>query len=169
LKKLVEGVGYRYVGDLASPLLVLDELSLKFFGRSDIDIVDMSYNPVVLTQDLLISGIKYDKAIIVGAVSRNGKPGTLRIYRYDSYPKMTTDEIQERIADGVSGGLSLENIVAVARALEASSGIRIFPEETYFIEIEPQNASWEEGLSQPVKRAIRAVVATVIKLLGEDL
>ena len=71
MKKLVGGVGYRYVGDLASPLLVLDELSLKFFGRSDIDIVDMSYNPVVLTRDLLISGIKYDKAIIVGAVSRN--------------------------------------------------------------------------------------------------
>lgn len=171
MKKLVGGLGYRYVGDLAAPLLILDELSMKLFGRPDIDLIDMSYNPVALIQDLLISGAKYDKAVIVGTVSRYNKPGSVRIYRYEEYPMMSHDEIRERIADGVSGGISLENLVAVARALEMTAKTRIFPEETYLVEIEPLNISWEEGISQPVRKAIRMAVSTILRILdlGESL
>jgi hydrogenase maturation protease len=148
-RALVGGVGYTNLRDgSAGPVLV--ERLAGTLGP-DVDVEDLSYSPIDV-MFLLQRRPPYARCIFVGAVSRGSAPGTVRVARWDPEPEPDA-AVQERVAEAVSGVISLENVLRITRRFGA------LPDEVTVIEIEPEDESWGDGLTPTMERALDEVAA----------
>src|SRR5262245_9869322 len=104
---LIGAVGYAWQADLAFGLIVIEALH-QLSWPADVEIADLSYNPVAVFQQ--IRAQHYDRVILVAAVQRGHSPGELMAYRPTGILP-DTNEIQQRIIESGSGIISLDNIV----------------------------------------------------------
>lgn len=154
-RALVGGVGYTNLRDgSAGPVLV--ERIAGTLGP-DVDVEDLSYSPIDVM--FLLQRRSYTRAVFVGAVSRGETPGTLRVRRWDPEPE-PAEAVQARVAEAVSGVISLDNL------LQINAHFGALPAEVTLIEIEPEDESWGEGLTATMERALGEVAAL---LRGEAL
>lgn len=151
-RALIGGVGYTNLRDgSAGPVLV--ERLAGTLGP-DVDVEDLSYSPIDV-MFLLQGRPRYARAVFVGAVSRGSPPGTVRVGRWEPEPEPDA-AVQERVAEAVSGVISLENVLRITRHFGA------LPDEVTVIEIEPEDESWGEGLTPTMERAL-GEVATLLR------
>lgn len=148
-RTLVGGVGYTSLRDgSAGPLLVQ---RLAGTLGPDVDVEDLSYSPIDV-MFLLQRRPAYGHAIFIGAVSRGEAPGTVRVRRWDPAPE-PTGIVQGRVAEAVSGVISLDNL------LHINAHFKALPPEVTLIEIEPEDETWGEGLTPTMERALGEVTA----------
>lgn len=154
MRILVCGVGYRYLRDNAVGVWITDTLAPE--ASNGIEFEDLGYHPVGFTQNLE-ERPPYDRIVFVGAVDRGRAPATVTAYRYDHVLPDAT-EIQERVADSVTGSISLDNLVIVAEAFKA------LPEDVWVVEIEPADETWGDGFSPEVEAKLPEIMETVWSL-----
>ncbi len=154
MRVLVCGVGYRFLRDNALGIYVTDTLAPQ--ATNGVEFEDLGYNPVGFTQNLNERD-DYDRIVFVGSVNRGREPGTITAYQYDhALPEL--EEVHERIADSVTGSISLDNLIIVSEAFKA------LPEDVWIVEIEPDDETWGEGFSDAVETRIPELMETVWSL-----
>jgi hydrogenase maturation protease len=157
---LVAGVGYSHLSDLSfGPLLVerLQELSWP----DGVRIEDFSYGPIGVLMRLEDEPFRYSRAVFAGAMERDRVPGTLNIYSWEGGPA-DPEQVQARIAEAVTGVISLENLLIIMDHFGA------LPASTSVIELEPVEREWGMDMSplgrQRIEEALDWIQADVSSL-----
>ena len=156
-RTLIACVGYRNLRDLSAGNAVVDAL-LPLPWPEGVEVEDLSYGPMDAIFRLREAG--FARLFIVGTVGQpSARPGRIlwRPWRYEPEAPAT---IQARVAEAVTGVISLENLLVICAHFAA------LPPDVTVIEIEPGDDSWGDEFSQPVARAIAAVVADLIAACG---
>jgi hydrogenase maturation protease len=139
MRVLVGGVGYRNLRDGSVGPWFADRLQ----SRNGVEVEDVSYHPVGFSQNLE-DREPYDRIVLVAGVSRGRPAGTVEAYRWDgSLPP--PEEIQARVAEAVTGVISLDNLLVVCGAFGA------LPGDVRVVEVEPADEGWGEGFSPEVE------------------
>ena len=153
IRTLVGGVGYSDLRDFSVGPLLLDRLALDGWPVG-VTLEDLSYNPVSVVHRLQEAEPPFDRLVLVGALQRGRRPGAVVAYRWDgSLPGI--EIIQGRVAEAVTGVISLENLALVVGGLGAA------PPEMVLVEIEPEI----EGLGSELSAAVAAAADEAIRLV----
>jgi hydrogenase maturation protease len=151
MRVLVGGVGYRFLRDESVGPYVSDALAER--ATAAVEVEDLSYHPVGLVQNLQARQ-PYDRIVLVAGVRRGRAPGTIEAYRWNG-DLPSRDEIQERVAEAVTGTISLDNLLIVCEALGG------FPDDVCVVEVEPEAEGWGEEFSPVICQRIPEVMETV--------
>lgn len=155
---LVGGVGYRNLRDHSFGVVLIEALAAREWPPA-VSVEDISYNPIALVQRLHddLPDARFDVAIIAGAMQRTGRrPGTLSVYRWDNVlPE--AGAIHGAITEAVTGIISLDNTLLVARHFNA------LPDTVVVIELEPEAHEYGDELTP----GVAAALARSIELVGE--
>lgn len=149
---LVAALGHAWLRDQAFGLHVLAELRRR--GRDDgVELVDWSFGMIAAFQKL--SERRYERAIFVSGTARGRSPGSLhRFVPAACLPPR--DEVHARVADGVMGLVSVDNLVILGRYYGA------LPDDVVLVEAEPADETWGDRLSPEVARVLDAGVEAVL-------
>jgi hydrogenase maturation protease len=151
MRVLVGGVGYRFLRDESIGPHVSDLLAER--ADDGVEVEDLSYHPVGLVHNLQ-ERPPYDRLVVVAAVRRGRKAGTVEAYRWDR-KLPPPEEIQERVSEAVTGVISLDNLLIVGEALGG------LPPDVRVVEVEPGPEEWGEGFSAAVERRLPEVMDAV--------
>lgn len=144
-RTLIGGVGYPDLRDFSLGPLVAERLAGEPWPP-EVSVENLSYNPVAVVHRLQEADPPFGRLVLVGAVRRGRRPGCLVAYRWDrALPG--AEEVQERVAEAVTGVISLDNLVLVTAALGAA------PEEVVVVEVEPEVEAAGDELTEAVRRA----------------
>lgn len=153
---LVAGVGYTHLGDLSfGPAFVERARDVSDAG---VAVEDLSYGPIAVVDWLRDEPGRFERAIFVGAGQHGATPGTLSRSRW-STAQRPADEVQARIAEAVTGTISLENLLVIA------THFGVLPSRTEVVELEPIATGWGEPLSAVAEERM----AELARSLGWDL
>ena len=159
---LVGGVGYRNLRDHSFGVALVDSLAAREWPP-DVAVEDLSYNPIAVVQRLQDEPADrpFDLAVLVGALQRPGRlPGTLSVYRWDNV--LPGDEaIQGAITEAVTGIISLDNTLIVARHFDA------LPRAVVVVELEPDAHEFGDSLTPAAAVALTFARDTVARLVLE--
>ncbi len=167
MRVLVGGVGYRNLRDGSIGPYLIDRMAAEASGgaavdardgpmsggRDGVEVEDLSYHPVGLSQNLQ-DRPRYDRLVFVAAVGRGLAPGTVSAYRWDGVLP-SRDQIQERVSEAVTGVISLENTLIVCGALGG------LPDDVRVVEVEPADEGWGEGFSPEVEARLGEIEEAV--------
>jgi hydrogenase maturation protease len=152
MRVLVGGVGYRNLRDGSLGPHLADTLAER--AGDGIEVEDLSYHPVGLHQNL-IDRDPYDRIVLAAAVSRAGRvPGSIHTYRWNRRLP-STERIQGRISEAVTGVISLDNLLIVCTALGG------LPDDTRVVEVEPADEGWGEGFSPVIEARLEEIEEAV--------
>lgn len=146
---LIGGVGYRNLRDHSFGVVLVDSLATREWPP-DVCVEDISYNPIAVVQRLQADAedCRFDLAVIVGAMQRPGRsPGTLSVYRWDNVLP-SAEAIHEAITEAVTGIISLDNTLVVARHFDA------LPRTVVVVELEPDAHEFGDSLTPDVAAAL---------------
>src|SRR5215218_8259757 len=110
---VVGGVGHLYQGDLDLGRVAVERLRDEEFGEG-VALEEFSYGAVAVAQRL--EELRPDVLVLVGAVERGRKPGTVERREVTSLPR-DPGEIQGAIADAITGYIHLDLVLEVAHGL----------------------------------------------------
>ncbi len=147
---LIGSVGYKNLRDLSFGPLLLERLE-QMDWPAHVELRDVSYGPIAVMQWLQDSPGKYCRAIFLSAVERGRQAGTLEVYEWKP-PALTTDLVQERVSEGVTGVISLDNLLIICQHFG------VLPPEVICIEVEPVNSEFGSECSAAI--AARLAAAT---------
>ncbi|CAN5247985.1 hypothetical protein BH20GEM2_BH20GEM2_03810 [soil metagenome] len=143
---LIGGVGHPELQDIS----VGPVLSLKFAEEEwpqGTLVEDLSYGPVAVMHRFNDFDPPLRRVILFGAVRRERQAGALAAYRWDrALPE--DEEIQDRVAEAVTGVIGLDNLLIVTTALGA------MPAEVLVVEVEPAVEAMGTGFSPQVAPAV---------------
>jgi hydrogenase maturation protease len=151
-KILIAGVGYRDLRDLSLGPVLMDRLAQDAWPAG-IEVEDLSYSPIAVMHTL-DEREPYDRMILVAGVKRQRPPGGPYCYRWD-HRLPDAQEIQARVAEAVTGVISLENLLIIA------SYFGKLPDDVVVIEVEASDEGWGEGFTPYVESAIPAVIEAI--------
>ena len=163
MRVIVAGVGYRNLRDHSIGVEVADRLATREWG-DDIVVEDLSYNPIAVVQRLQDEAPerRFERAVLVGAVERPGRPpGMVTAYRWDGVlPR--EDEIQRAVTEAVTGVIALDNTLVIGRHFEG------WPADIAVVEVEPLVHEFGDTLSDVVARVFDPVCALVARLASDE-
>lgn len=135
---LIAGVGYSNLTDLSLGPILYEQLVKRTWPEGT-DVEDFSYGPLFILH-FLGEREAYDRIILIGAVERERRPGSIRRYRWmNAMPP--AEEIQARVIEAGTGVISLENLLVVATQFKK------LPAQVVVLEVEPFDGSFGETLS----------------------
>ena len=149
-RTLIAGVGYRSLRDLSAGNAVVDAL-LPLPWPDGVEIEDLSYGPM----DAIFRLREADLArlFVVGAATESSAaPGEIRWRRWHYEPEPPA-QVQARVAEAVTGVISLDNLLVICAHFGA------LPPEVTVVEIAPGDDGWGDEFSPPVAHAIALVAA----------
>ena len=152
-RTLIAGIGNIFLGDDAFGVEVAQRLAFRPLPTG-IRVVDFGIRGIDLTYALLEN---YDRVILVDAVQRGGKPGTMYIIEplLESVGAMQTHEM------------------APAKALAAAKAMGAALTNVVLVGCEPESFGSEEkpqmGLSRAVEAAVQEAVALIEDMAAKSL
>jgi len=149
---LIAGVGYHHLRDMSFGPLLVERLSAIEWPPG-VEIEDLSYGPVGIMHNLDARD-PYDRMIFVAGVKRGREAGTMHSYRWNG-ALPDPEEIQARVAEAVTGVISLDNLLIIATYFGK------LPRDVVVIEVEAEDEGWGEGLTPVVEEAIPRVLEEV--------
>ena len=156
---LVGGVGYTNLRDRSIGPLLIERLQSRRW-TADVVVEDVSYGPIDVLFKLQAEPSGFRLGVFVSAVARGRPEGTVERYVWQE-PTPSVDELQERVAEAVTGVVSLENLLLILRHFGA------LPTRTVVIEVEPEaEERWGPELSDAGRAALDRVEALVLDELA---
>ena len=153
-KTVIVGVGNVLMKDDGLGPAVIEELRKAGVHRkADLINAGNAFHRVVFDLE------KYDRVIIVDAVKGTSPPGTL--HRFDIAQLRAMG--RGRIA---SIGLSVHELSVLPTLLFQEMYQDKF-KNLVFIGVQPEKVTWEEGLTQTVRRALPAILEAICKEIQE--
>jgi hydrogenase maturation protease len=150
-RTLVAGVGNIFLSDDAFGVEVVRHLT----GHpvpADVTIADFGIRGIHLAYELLEG---YDRLILIDAMSRGGRPGTIYLLR--------PDEVGSNGA--VADAHGMDPIAVFAYLASIGGG----PIPTVIVGCEPGTLDENMGLSEPVEHAVNEAVTVVLDLLANPV
>jgi len=157
MRTLIGGVGYSYLRDGSLGPLVVDELAREPWPDGVV-VENLSYGPIAVMQRLQEADPPFDRLILIAAVRRGRPSGALTVYRWGGQLP-DAEEIQARVAEAVTGVISLDNLLVITGFFNA------LPSDVSVVEVEPEDEGWGEGLSSAIEGARRDARETVRALV----
>ncbi len=149
----IGAVGYSYLRDLSVGLKILEELK-RLEWPAGVEIDDLSPGGPIAAVHRFRDVPLFDRVILVGAVGRDRQPGQMYCYRWDGQLP-DHEEIQGRVGEGVTGVISLDNLLIVG------GYFRIWPPDMVIVEIEPCDEGWGADFSEAVQGLISPAMRVV--------
>ena len=159
---LIGGVGYRNLRDHSFGVVLVDSLAAEVWAP-DVCVEDISYNPIAVVQRLQDDppDRRFHVAVIIGALQRPGRiAGTLSVYRWDNVLP-SAEDIHEAITEAVTGIISLDNTLVVARYFDA------LPPTVVVVELEPEAHEFGDVLTPAAASALARARDVVAQLALE--
>ncbi|HXI13409.1 MAG TPA: hydrogenase maturation protease [Thermoanaerobaculia bacterium] len=155
MRILIAGVGYSNLSDMSLGPLLIEILTQRAWPEG-VEIDDLSYGPVFICHSL---GERpaYDRIVLIGAVSREEAPGTIRRFRW-AHELPSTDEIQARVVEAATGVTSLENLLVV------STYFKRLPADVVVLEIEPFVDTFGAALSDDLNALLPAFIEELTRV-----
>ena len=129
-KILIGIVGYSPVLD-SYPLgpNLMNNLKERDWANINVDVQNMTWSPIHITQRLQENKLEFDRVVLVGSKTISTNPGRVESYKWKS-KKVDEIKIQERIFEGVTGVVSLENTLVIG------DYFKIWPKEVFTVEVD---------------------------------
>ncbi|MBC8647720.1 MAG: hydrogenase maturation protease [Thermoanaerobaculia bacterium] len=145
-------MGYRLLRDLSFGPLLIERLARESWPDG-VELEDLSYGPVGVMHNL-DARPPYDRIVLVGGVKRGRPPGDVLRYAWRRQLP-DPDEIQARVAEAVTGVISLDNLLIITTYFDK------LPQDVVVIEVEALDEDWGEELSPEVERAVPRVIEEI--------
>jgi hydrogenase maturation protease len=158
LRVLVAGVGYRNLQDMSVGPLLLDQLR-TIAWPDGVQVEDLSFGAVHVLHWLQEYPQRFRAMVFVAGVKRGRQPGSVTRVQW-SVPHTSAEAVQERIAEAVTGVISLDTLLIVLAHFEA------LPEQVTVVEIEPRDDDWGPELSEPVASAVDEAIRLIQSEVG---
>jgi hydrogenase maturation protease len=156
---LIGGVGYTNLRDRSLGPLLIERLQARTWP-ADVVVEDVSYGPIDVLFKLQAEPCGFRLGLFVSAVARGRPEGTVERYVWQA-PTPSVDELQERIAESVTGVVSLENLLLILAHFGA------LPTRTVVVEVEPEaEERWGPDLSDAALAALDRVEAILLDELA---
>jgi hydrogenase maturation protease len=153
---LVGGVGYTNLRDRSIGPLMIERLQERAWP-ADVVVEDVSYCPIDVLFKLQAEPSGFRLGVFVSAVARGRPEGTVERYIWQPGTP-PVDELQERIAEALTGVVRLENLLHILAHFGA------LPERTVVIEVEPEaEETWGPDLSDAARNALDRVQALILE------
>ena len=149
---LIGGVGYRWQGDASFGLVAADTLA-RLSWPVGIEVADLGYGALLVTQDLLAAVPPYDRLILLGAASRACAP-CLHERRWNGIMP-DADGIQERVREAGAGIVEIEHLLVIADYFGA------LPKDVLVIELQHAGPTARESLSPEAEAALPELIERV--------
>ncbi|HXH05955.1 MAG TPA: hydrogenase maturation protease [Vicinamibacterales bacterium] len=162
-RTLVAGIGYRHLRDYSSGGAIADRLAARRWPPH-VAVEDISYNPIAFAQRLEDEppGRRFERLVVASGVARPGRtPGTITVYRWDG-TLPPPDAVQAAVAEGLTGVISLDNTLVVARHLA------VLPPEVVVVEIQPGLHEFGDTFTPAVAAAVDRACALVAALALDE-
>ncbi len=156
---LIAGVGYPYLRDMSLGCVVASELKEEHWP-ANVVIDDYSFGPIAVVHRWQAMNKPFEKVVFFGAIERGKAPGEISQYCWQQ-PVLSNAKIQDRVAEAVTGVISLDNLLIITSALG------VLPKNTIVTEVEPGDLGWGAGFSDPVQRAIPRLRALLQREAGD--
>ena len=129
-KILIGIVGYSPVLD-SYPLgpNLMNNLNERDWANMHVDVQNMTWSPIHVTQRLQENKLEFDRVVLVGSKTISTQPGKVECYKWES-KEVYEIKIQERIFEGVSGVVSLDNTLVIG------DYFKIWPKEVFTVEVD---------------------------------
>lgn len=147
-KTLIAGFGNVLRGDDGFGVAVLTQLAERGVGSDTVELLDVGTGGIRLAQELMN---RYDKLIIIDAVTRGGAPGS----------------VYTLVVDGVRKTQEIDMHTTVpSRALEVAQALGPLPPQVFLVGCEPGIVdTWTIELTPAVQAAVTQAIHEVEKLL----
>lgn len=155
IRTLIGAVGYSDLRDFSVGPAILDRLAGQRWPDA-VALENLSYNPISVVHRLDEAKPPFSRLVLIGAVERGRTPGSLVAYRWDG-GLPDREAIQDRVAEAVTGVISLENLAIVVAALGAA------PPQICIVEIEP----CMEGMGSDLSEAVAAAASDAEQIVRE--
>ncbi len=150
MRTLIAGVGYPFLRDGSLGPVLTAQLKQRAW-LPHVQVEDYSFGPVAAVQRWQAMPEPFEKVVFFSAVQRGRKPGSVVRYQWDQ-PTPDPAAVQERVAEAVTGVISLDNLLIISRAFG------VLPKDTVVVEVEPADQGWGPGFSPAVEGAIPEVI-----------
>jgi len=159
MRVLIACVGYRFMHDLSLGPDLLPALSALEWP-AHVEVLDLHFGPIHMIHWLEERPGYFERMVFVAAVARERERGRIYCYRWDG-ALPDADEIQGRVGEGVTGVISLDNLLIVGQYFGA------LPRDVIVVEAEPEDTGWGPGFSPAVEALAPQVIATVRRVALE--
>jgi Ni,Fe-hydrogenase maturation factor len=130
MRTLIAGVGYSNLSDLSVGPIVAAQLRQERWPVH-VEIDDLSYGPIAVVHRFAEAAPPYRRLVLVGSADRSlGAGARLRCCRWDGVLP-GPDEVQQRVAEAVTGVIDLDNLLIVTRQFG------VLPAEVFVVEVQP--------------------------------
>ena len=150
---LVACVGYRFMRDLSVGPDLVPTLS-QLDWPAGVEVCDLHFGPIHMVHWLEERPAYYERIVFVAAVERGRERGRVYCYRWDG-ALPDAEEIQQRVGEGITGVISLDNLLIVGQYFGA------LPADVVVVEVEPEDTGWGPGFSARVEAALPELIETV--------
>jgi hypothetical protein len=151
MKKVIIGTVGFYFGLSEYPLgSVLYEQLQQARWPEGVTLRDMNIPPVVVMQDIQSRNEDIDRMVLVAGIFRGLEPCTITCRHWQGGTR-SSDEMQERMFQGLVGGLNLDNLLIIGEYF------KIWPPELITVEVEISNNLFGAMAIAHGRRAARAV------------
>jgi len=145
---LIGGVGYRNLRDHSVGPVLVEHLA-KLDWPQGIEVDDLSFGPIALVHRLR-EVPPYDRMVLISAVERGRVPGEVSRYQWSGVLP-DPDEIQARVAEAVTGVISLDNLLVIGQYFG------VLPDDVVVLEVEPAVEDWGADFTPVVAQALDRV------------
>ena len=108
---------------------LMERLEAMEWPEIQVDLKELNWGPVAIVQDFQANPIKYDRVVLIAAVARGSKKGTVSCRRWLG-GELEVLAVQDRIFEAVTGIISVDNLLVIGEHFG------IWPKEVILIEVE---------------------------------
>lgn len=155
MKKILIGtVGYHNLQNHSIGPALLPMLQ-EMDWSSGVELDELNWGPVAIVQKFQALTTPYDRVILIAAIERPGrKIGEITTYQWrGGLPDK--EMIQRCVGDAVTGVISVENLLIIGEYF------KIWPGETFLVDIEPGPEESGENFTPEMQLAIPQIVETL--------
>jgi hypothetical protein len=158
---LVGTIGYHNLRDFSLGPKLLPDLRAMTWPPGVV-VEEMNWGPIAIVQNFQALTTPYDRVVLLVANRRQRPTGTITVYRWrGGLPP--PDEIQDRVAEAVTGVISSDNLLIVGEYF------KIWPEEVLIVDVEPGPEEAGDTLTPLIRERIPTILAMVQRVTVEDL
>ena len=151
---LVGTIGYHNLGNHSLGPALLPTLQSLTWPQG-VDLEEMNWGPIAIVQKFQSLKSPYDRVILLAAIERETRNiGAIDVFRWMG--RLPDEEvIQACIGDAVTGVISVENLLIIGEHF------KIWPAETFIVDVEPGPETSGIEFTSEVREAIPDFLNTI--------
>ncbi len=154
-------VGYHNLCNHSIGSALLPKLqTLKW--REGVEIDELNWGPIAIVQKFQSMEIKPQRIILLSAIERSGRDiGEITVFKWMG--QLPDEELIQRcVGDAVTGVISVENLLIIGEYF------KIWPDHTFFVDVEPGPEQAGEEFTIEMRAAIPKLIDTLQNLSSND-